>query len=154
MTHFSPVLPLPKSPSRPPSFRCSKTFLSTNTISLISVVCVCVCVFDQSLSSVQFLVAPWTIAPRLLCLWNFPVKNSEVGCHFLLQGSSWPRYQIHVFWVFCIDRHILYHWYHLGSSFSRTDANLKCHIMLKSEVKWKVLSCVWLFATPWTMQSM
>ena len=24
--------------------------------------------------------------PRLLCLWNFPDKNTGVGCHFLLQG--------------------------------------------------------------------
>ena len=23
---------------------------------------------------------------RLLCPWNFPDKNTEVGCHFLLQG--------------------------------------------------------------------
>ena len=23
---------------------------------------------------------------RLLCLWNFPGKNTGVGCHFLLQG--------------------------------------------------------------------
>ena len=25
---------------------------------------------------------------RLLCPWNFPVKNTGVGCHFLLQGIS------------------------------------------------------------------
>ena len=24
--------------------------------------------------------------PRLLCLWDFPGKNTGVGCHFLLQG--------------------------------------------------------------------
>ena len=31
---------------------------------------------------------PWTPAPRLLCpcLWDFPGKNTGVGCHFLLQG--------------------------------------------------------------------
>ena len=23
---------------------------------------------------------------RLLCPWNFPGKNTRVGCHFLLQG--------------------------------------------------------------------
>jgi len=30
----------------------------------------------------------WTIplAPRLLCPWNSPGKNTEVGCHALLQG--------------------------------------------------------------------
>ena len=28
---------------------------------------------------------------RLLCLWDFPGKNTGVCCHFLL-GSFWPRY--------------------------------------------------------------
>ena len=37
----------------------------------------------------------WTIACQalLLCPWDFPGKNTEVGCHFLLQGSSQPRDQ-------------------------------------------------------------
>ena len=29
---------------------------------------------------------PWTVDWRLLCPWNFPVKNTGVGCHCLLQG--------------------------------------------------------------------
>jgi len=33
--------------------------------------------------SCQTLATPWTIAR--LCLWNFPGKNTGVGCHFLLQ---------------------------------------------------------------------
>ena len=28
---------------------------------------------------------PWTIA-RFLCPWDLPGKNTEVGCHFFLQG--------------------------------------------------------------------
>ena len=32
-------------------------------------------------------------------LWNFPGMNTGMGCHFLLQGSSWPRDQT---WVSCI----------------------------------------------------
>ena len=28
---------------------------------------------------------------RLLCPWDFPGKKTEVGCHFLLQGTSQPR---------------------------------------------------------------
>ena len=36
---------------------------------------------------------------RLLCPWDPPGKNTAVGCHSLLQGSSWPRNQT---WVFCI----------------------------------------------------
>ena len=42
----------------------------------------CVCV----LSHIQLFSSPWTVAPRLLCPWNFPGKNTRMGCHFLLQG--------------------------------------------------------------------
>ena len=52
---------------------------------------------------------------RLLCPWNFPGKNTKVGCHFLLQGifltQGWNLY------LLC-----LLHWqeeslplHHLGS---------------------------------------
>ena len=33
---------------------------------------------------------------RLLHPWNFPGKSIGVGCHFLLQGSSWSRDQTQV----------------------------------------------------------
>ena len=42
----------------------------------------------KSLSRVQLFAtpwAPWTVAYRLLCPWDFPSKNTGVGCHFLLQ---------------------------------------------------------------------
>ena len=29
---------------------------------------------------------PWIVPPRLLRPWDFPHKNTGVGCHFLLQG--------------------------------------------------------------------
>ena len=29
---------------------------------------------------------PWSIAQRFLCPWDFPGKNTGVGCHLLLQG--------------------------------------------------------------------
>ena len=28
----------------------------------------------------------WTVAARLLCPWDYPGKNTGVGCHALLQG--------------------------------------------------------------------
>ena len=34
-------------------------------------------------------------------------RNTGVGCHFLLQGSFWPRDQTP---VSCIGRQLLYHW--------------------------------------------
>ena len=36
------------------------------------------------LSRVWLFLIPGTT--RLLCLWNFPSKNTGIGCHFLLQG--------------------------------------------------------------------
>ena len=40
----------------------------------------------KSLSRVWLFVTPWTTPTRLLCPWDFPGKNTGVGCHFLLQG--------------------------------------------------------------------
>ena len=45
-----------------------------------------VCVCAQSLSRVCLFVTPWTAAHQLLYPWNFPGKNTEVVCHFLLRG--------------------------------------------------------------------
>ena len=49
---------------------------------------------------------------RLLCLWNFPGKNTGVGCHFLLQGFSQPRDWTctHVSCVSCIAGGFFTHW--------------------------------------------
>ena len=40
------------------------------------------------------LLRPHGLQPaRLLCSWNFPSKNTGMGCHFLLWGSSQHRNQ-------------------------------------------------------------
>ena len=39
------------------------------------------------LTCVQLSAAPWTVAPRLLGPWDFPGKNTGVGCRFLIQGN-------------------------------------------------------------------
>ena len=39
----------------------------------------------KSLQLCPTFAIPWAVAPRLLCLWDFPVKNTGVGCHALLQ---------------------------------------------------------------------
>ena len=45
------------------------------------------CVRVLSCSVVPDSLWPHGIQPaRLLCLWDFPDKNTEAGCHFLLQG--------------------------------------------------------------------
>ena len=46
---------------------------------------------------------------RLLCLWNFPGKNSGAGCHFILQGISLTQGSTPNLLVSCIGRCILYH---------------------------------------------
>ena len=54
----------------------------------IHVICQC---FPRRVVVVQLLSHVWLfcdpMAPaRLLSPWDFPGKNTEVGCHFLLQG--------------------------------------------------------------------
>ena len=51
--------------------------------SVLKSACLHACVFSLSVVSDSF----WYHEPaRLLCPWNFPSKNTGVGCHFLLQG--------------------------------------------------------------------
>ena len=40
----------------------------------------------KSLSRVPLFLTPWTIAHQTPHPWNFPGKESTMGCHFLLQG--------------------------------------------------------------------
>ena len=63
---------------------------------------------------------------RLLCPWNFPGKNTGVGCHFLLQGifptqGSNPNLLCLLHWQ--VDSLPLSH---LGSPFPRTENSLNC----------------------------
>ena len=48
----------------------------------------------------------------LLCAWDFPGKNTGVGCHFFLQGMS-PTQGLNPH--FLLGRQILSQWSHLGS---------------------------------------
>ena len=49
----------------------------------------------------------WTIAPRLLCPWDSPGKNTGGGCHFLLQGMFLTQ---GLNSCLLLGRQILYHW--------------------------------------------
>ena len=42
-------------------------------------------------SRVQLFATLWTVVLQVLCPWNSPGKNTGVGYHALLWGSSWPR---------------------------------------------------------------
>ena len=37
-------------------------------------------------SHVRCFEIPWTVAHRLLGPWDFPGRNTGIGCHTLLQG--------------------------------------------------------------------
>ena len=56
-------------------------------------VCVCVCSVTQSCPT---LCDSGLQPTRLLCPQDFPAKNTGVGNHFLLRGSSQPRDGTHV----------------------------------------------------------
>ena len=66
----------------------------------------------KSLSQVQLLSTPWTLARQLVCPWDSPGKNTGVGSHSLLQGifltQGWNPYLLHC-------RQILYYLNHKGS---------------------------------------
>ena len=44
------------------------------------------CAFSVASNSLRPLGLYPPPSPKLLCLWNFPGKNTGVGCHFFLQG--------------------------------------------------------------------
>ena len=53
----------------------------------LSRVCVCVCPRARPGAQSHPTLRPYGLQPtRLLCPWDFSGKNTEVGCHFLLQG--------------------------------------------------------------------
>ena len=52
---------------------------------------------------------------RLLHPWDFPGKNTGVGCHALLQESFPTQGRTQLSYVSCIGRQVLYHHCHLGS---------------------------------------
>ena len=46
----------------------------------------CFVVVVQLLSCVGLFLTSGTVVPRLLCPWDFPGKNTGMGCHFHFQG--------------------------------------------------------------------
>ena len=58
-----------------------------------------------SSSVVSDSLCPHGLLPIRL-LW----QEAGVGCHLLLQGSSWPRNWTCISWISCIGRQILYHY--------------------------------------------
>ena len=57
---------------------------------------------------------------RLLYSWNFPSKNTKVGCHFLSRASSWCRDWTLFFCISCVAGGFLYCW-------TIGEANMLCY---------------------------
>ena len=76
-------------------------------ICLILMYRVCVCTHVHSY--VQLFVTLWTITHQVPLSVESPGKNTEVGCHFLLQGIFPTQgLNLHLL-VSCTGRGILYH---------------------------------------------
>ena len=93
------------------------------------------CVF-KSLRCVWLSATLWTVATRLLCPWDFSGKNTGMDCHFLLWGIFLTeRLNLHLLRLLQCSR-IPYWLSHQG------------------KWKWKSLSHLRLFVTPWAKESM
>ena len=70
---------------------------------LLSVTCCCL----VTKTCPTLLQPHWLYPARLLCSWDFPSKNTSVGCHFLLQGI-FLKQGLNLSLLQC--RGILYYW--------------------------------------------
>ena len=73
--------------------------------------CCCYCLVAKLCPALR---TPRSIACQLLCPWDFPGKNTVVGCHFLLQGL-FPTQRS--------NPHLL-HWQALADGFFTTEPPL------------------------------
>ena len=70
-----------------PSFRCLVPSCGLMVVDFPLSVCVCVCVCCLVAKLCPTLLLLHGLWPRqVLCPWNFPGKNTGLGCKFLLQG--------------------------------------------------------------------
>ena len=91
-----------------------------------NVICFSSILYDDIMhvcSVVSDSLLPYELQPaRLLCLWDFPGKNTGVGCHFLLQGIS-PKQGLNLCLLHC--RWNLYHLSHWRSPLQDNNNQLK-----------------------------
>ena len=92
----------------------------------------------ESLSHVWLFATPWAVAPRLLCPWDSPGKNTGVGSHSLLQGILRTQ-GLNPGLLY--SRQILYHLNHLESNFGFFSNHLKICNGLPRWFSGKVSNC-------------
>ena len=75
-------------------------FSSSWLLSPVNLYLSCVC----ALRRVWLFATPWTVAHQApLYPWDFPGKNTGVGCISSSQGSSWPRDQTCISCICCTE---------------------------------------------------
>ena len=77
-------------------------------VSMCVCVCVCVCVCARSCLTLCNPLPGWS-PPDSSVRVVFPAKNTGVGCHFQLQGSSQHSDWTYISCISCIGWEILYH---------------------------------------------
>ena len=102
------------------------------------------------------LATPQIVAPRLLCAWDSPGKNTGVGCHFLLQGSfatqEWNPGLLHCRWVLyqlsykgsCISPPLLTYALNSFSYDLSQTSSLSIMCIRRSQSKWQLHSSIFL----------
>ena len=55
-----------------------------------------------------------TVACQVPLSMVFPGNNTAVGCHFLLQGSLWPREWTHMSYISCLGRCFFFFFFNLA----------------------------------------
>ena len=70
------------------------------------------CVHAKSLQSYPTPSDPMNHSLPGSSVWDSPGKNTEVGCHALLQGTSQLRDGTHFSYISCTGRRVLYPWCH------------------------------------------
>ena len=101
---------------------CTKSFLMHYLIGFFQLLCdvgiTFCCLVTQSCPTLLRLHGLWPA--RLLCPWNFPVKNTRAVCHFFLQmiflAEEWNlhllHWQVDFFFFFLPLSHLGSPWYH------------------------------------------
>ena len=84
----------------------AKNWILRTTQMKEDMLCVCVPV----VSHVRLFAIFWTIAHQAPLLWDLPIKNTGVGCHFLLQGIFQPRVGTHISCVSWTEGRFFTHW--------------------------------------------
>ena len=94
-------------------------------------------------SHVWLFVTSWTVSPRFPCPWDFPGKDTGMGCMPSSRRSSWSRDQLNPCLLYLLHcRLVLY-------SLSHQRSRYECTKILLFTLKWLILCDVNLTFKKW-----